>query len=193
MWTTVPCCVEPDSATWRVTLELGTTRSDSAWVKTCDLCALLHETEVPEHRYVSISFCAGLANTQVLNHHDPAHVTSFLRLTDIVRLFRGSTAFRPTFAPLVSCLAKIPASTFEFFLIRLAFPRTLSFLILLALSFALAFGLSFALVVSFLLAFPAFFVNEINVRWVISLHEFETFARFRVLIDCLTDLEEGCV
>ena len=31
--------------------------------------------------------CAGLANTQILNHHDPVHVTSFLRLTDIVRLW----------------------------------------------------------------------------------------------------------
>ena len=82
----------------------------------------------------------------------------------------------------------------ELFLIRFAFPRTLSFLVLFAFSFALAFELSFALVVSFLfLAFLAFFVDEINVNWVISLHEFETLARFQVLIDCLTHLEEGRV
>ena len=97
----------------------------------------------------------------------------------------------PTFAPFVFCLATVSACTLELFLIRLAFPRTLSFLVLFALSFALSFGLSFVLVVSFPLALLAFFVNEIDVHRVISLHEFETLARFQVLIDCLAHLEEG--
>ena len=60
----------------------------------------------------------------------------------------------------MTCLATVSARTLELFLTRLAFPRTLSFLILLARSFALAFGLSFALVVSFPFAFLAFFENE---------------------------------
>ena len=129
------------------------------------------------------STCAGLANTQLLNHHDPVQVTSFLRLSDTVRLFRGSAAIRPTFTPCVSCLATVSACTLEPFMIRLAFPRPLSFLILFALSFALASGLPDA--------FLVFFVNEFNVHQVISLHEFETIARFQVLIDCLAHLEKS--
>ena len=108
-----------------------------------DSCALLQETEGSEHRHVSSPLVLSLANTQLLNHHDPVHVTSFLRLSDTVRLFRGSAAIRPTFTPCVSCLAIVSGCTLEHFLIRLAFPRTLSFLILFALSFALVFGLSF--------------------------------------------------
>ena len=51
--------------------------------------------------------------TRLLNHHDPVHVTSSLCLSSIVRLFHGSTTFRPAFAPLVSCLATISASCSE--------------------------------------------------------------------------------
>ena len=73
---------------------------------------------------------------------------------------------------------------------RLAFPGTLSFLIVFAFSFAFPLKLSLALVVSFTLALRALFVNEIYVHRVIfSL--LETLACFQVLIDCLAHLEES--
>ena len=64
----------------------------------------------------------------------------------------------------MSRLATVSARSSERFLNRLAFPRTLSFLIVFASSFAFAFGLSFALVVSFPLALRDFLVNEIYVH-----------------------------
>ena len=52
------------------------------------------------------------------------HFTSpvFLCLSNIVRLFRGSAAFRPAFAQFVSCLAANSARYSERFLTRFGSP-----------------------------------------------------------------------
>ena len=96
--------------------------------------------------------CAGLANTQILNHHDLVHVTNFLRLTDTVRLFRGSAAFRPTFAPFVSCLATVSALPWNFSWFDLLFPELFPFFF--CLPFSLLLPLDFPLPLSFPFSLP---------------------------------------
>ena len=56
-----------------------------------------------------VSHRDSVTTIQLLNHHDPVHVTNFLCLSDTVRLLRGSAAFRPAFAQCVSRLATISA------------------------------------------------------------------------------------
>ena len=75
---------------------------------------------IPRTSPLFMSHCDGLTSTRLLNNHDPVHVTRFLCLTDTVRLFRGSAAFRPAFAPRVSRLATVSARSSERFLTRLA-------------------------------------------------------------------------
>ena len=86
------------------TSELRTTQSDSAWVTACGLVCAFARNRSPRTSPRFVFTRDGLAITHLLNHHDPVHVTSFLRLSGTVRLFRGSASFRPTFAPFVSCL-----------------------------------------------------------------------------------------